>query len=194
MVRKFALIATAAGVLCSLTACSGASSEPASSPHDSSSGVALARLSGRILFERVTGMDDQALYLADPDGSHVRRITDPAQYCCARISPDHHRFTVMPGGNGPQPTVVRGGTIHVDGSHFEPLPSPDRHLSLVPQAWSPDGKRIAFEGWDDSDPTRTGVYTARGSDGGNLVRVTTFHGRPHDMPLDYSPDGKRIVF
>jgi Tol biopolymer transport system component len=193
-VKKLVLIAVSSAVLSSLAACSGASSQPADSPHHPSSGVAVAQLSGQILFERITGMDDQALYIADADGSHARRISEPAQYCCARISPDHDRFTVMPGGNGLQPSVVRGGTIHVDGSHFERLPSTARHLSLVPQAWSPDGTRIAFEGWDESDPARTGVYTARASDGGDLVRVTTFPGRPHDMPLDYSPDGKRLVF
>jgi Tol biopolymer transport system component len=44
------------------------------------------------------------------------------------------------------------------------------------------------------DPTRAGVYTARASDGGDLRRLTTKSGLPHDMPLDYSPDGTQIVF
>jgi hypothetical protein len=68
----------------------------------------------------------------------------------------------------------------------------DGTLNLVPQAWSPDGRRIAFEGWDDSDPTRTGVYTAR-VDGSDLRRVTARAGGPHDIPLDFSPDGRHLV-
>jgi Tol biopolymer transport system component len=38
------------------------------------------------------------------------------------------------------------------------------------------------------------VYTARVSDGGGLTRVTSNQGIPHDIPLDYSPDGRRLVF
>lgn len=53
---------------------------------------------------------------------------------------------------------------------------------------------MALEGWDDSDPSRTGVYTARASDGGDLVRVTTRPGLRHDYALDYSPDGRQLVF
>jgi Tol biopolymer transport system component len=66
-------------------------------------------------------------------------------------------------------------------------------LNLIPQAWSPDGARIAFEGWDDSKPSRTGVYTAAAADGADLVRLTVRPGPHHDIPLDYSPDGKRLV-
>jgi Tol biopolymer transport system component len=98
----------------------------------------------------------------------------------------------MPGTD--QTGAVRGGTLTIDGSQFELLPRKDQTLNLVPQAWSPDGTRIAFEGWDDTDPSRTGVYTARVSDGGDLVHVTSDPGLPHDTPLDYSPDGTQLVF
>jgi Tol biopolymer transport system component len=48
--------------------------------------------------------------------------------------------------------------------------------------------------WDDSDPSRTGIYTARASDGGDLSRVTTRPGLLVDVPLDYSPDGRKLLF
>jgi Tol biopolymer transport system component len=96
----------------------------------------------------------------------------------------------MPGTD--QTGAVRGGTLTLDGSEFELLPRPDETLNLVPQVWSPDGTRIAFEGWDSSDPSRTGVYTAR-VDGTDLVRVTVSPGLPHDSALDYSPDGSQLV-
>ncbi|MEO6145050.1 MAG: hypothetical protein ABIP19_13820 [Dermatophilaceae bacterium] len=92
------------------------------------------------------------------------------------------------------PPPITGGTLGLDGRSFVRLKLADRTLNLVPQAWAPDGARIAFEGWDDSDPARTGIYTARYPDGGDLLRVTNRPGAVHDVPLDYSPDGHRLVF
>jgi Tol biopolymer transport system component len=149
----------------------------------STEGIALA---GTIIFNRGT------YYIANADGSDEHQLADPSTYCCqARISPDHTRILTMPGTD--ETGSVRGGILSLDGRTFQLLPRPDKTLNLVPQAWSPDGTRIAFEGWDDSDPSRTGVYTAR-LDGSDLVRVTISPGLPHDMPLDYSPDGTQLVF
>ncbi len=132
-------------------------------------------------------------YVANADGSDQRRLADPGTYCClARISLDHTRILTMPGTD--QTGAVRGGILTLATGEFRLLPRSDPTLNLVPQAWSPDGARIAFEGWDESDPSRTGVYSARVSDGGDLQRITTSGGLPHDMPLDYSPDGTQIVF
>jgi Tol biopolymer transport system component len=143
-------------------------------------------LSGQIIFSRDT------YFIANADGSDEHQLADPNTYCCqARISPDHTRILTMPGTD--KTGAVRGGMLTLDGTEFDLLPRPDKTLNLVPQAWSPDGKRIAFEGWDDKDPSRTGVYTAR-IDGSDLVRLTTYPGLPHDMPLDYSPDGRQLVF
>jgi len=97
-------------------------------------------------------------------------------------------------GQDPLAPPVTGGSLAVDGSDFVRLPLTDPTLNLIPQAWSPDGTRIAFEGFDDSKAGRVGVYTARAADGGDLVRVTRPNGAPHDIPLDYSPDGKQLVF
>ncbi len=49
---------------------------------------------------------------------------------------------------------------------------------------------IACEGWDDTDPSRDGIYTVRSSDGGGLKRLT--HRR--DYPCSYSPDGTELAF
>ena len=54
----------------------------------------------------------------------------------------------MPGEDQLAPPVA-GGTLAVDGSGFVRLPLTDPSLNLIPQAWSPDGTRIALEGFDD---------------------------------------------
>lgn len=150
--------------------------------------------SGQILFTRTYAGDQQAIFAADADGSNEHRLSAPGEYCCLlRVSPDRTRILVMP-GQDPLPTPVTGGTLGIDGAGFVRLPLRDPSLNLVPQAWSPDGTRIAFEGWDESQPGRTGAYTARAADGGVLVRVTAAPGAPHDIPLTYSPDGRQLVF
>lgn len=150
-------------------------------------------LSGHTVFTRTYYPDRQAIFAAGADGTGEHQLTAPGDYCCPRVSPDRARILVMP-GQDPLPTPITGGTLAIDGSGFVRLSLTDPSLNLVPQAWSPDGTRIAFEGWDDAQPGRTGVYTARATDGGDLVRVTTAPGAPHDTALDYAPDGKRLVF
>jgi Tol biopolymer transport system component len=49
---------------------------------------------------------------------------------------------------------------------------------------------LACEGWDDSDASRTGIYTVRATDGRDLQRLT----RARDVPCDYSPDGTQLAF
>ena len=39
--------------------------------------------------------------------------------------------------------------------------------------WSPDGRRLAIEGFNDADRTVNGIYLADAADGGNVVRLTT---------------------
>jgi hypothetical protein len=173
-----------------LTACAQPS-RPVSSGLVDGSGLATPApegitLRGHIILNRGT------YYIANADGTDPQPLANPDSYCCnARISPDHTRILTMPGTD--QTGGVRGGTLSLDGSEFELLPRPDETLNLVPQTWSPDGSRIAFEGWDPSDPSRTGVYTAR-VDGSDLIRVSTSPGLPHDSALDYSPDGTQLVF
>jgi hypothetical protein len=169
-----------------------ASPSATASPTTPTASAAVA--TGQILFTRTYQGDQQAIFAADADGSNEQRLTAPGDYCCLlRVSPDRTRILVMP-GQDPLPTPVTGGTLAIDGSGFVKLALKDPSLNLVPQAWSPDGTRIAFEGWDDSQPSRTGVYTARASDIGDLVRVTTAPGAPNDIPLAYSPDGRQLVF
>ncbi len=161
---------------------------PSSAPATSTVVTVPSALEGRI----VLGNRD-TFYLANADGSAVEQLGDPRQYCCvARISPDHLRILTMPGTD--RIGAVTGGTLTLQQPHFDLMPVGDSTLNLVPQAWSPDGTRIAFEGWDDSDPNRTGIYTSRSAEGADMLRVTTATGRAHDIPLDYSPDGQQVVF
>jgi Tol biopolymer transport system component len=148
-------------------------------------------LSGRIIFTRAGGhYGDETLFIANADGSHQRRLTGFGSNCCPRISRDGTRILLAAPGPGGRVTTA---TVATDGTGLTPIPLPDATLNLGPGAWAPDGKRIAFQGWDDSDHSRNGIYIGDSTDGGNLKRLTS-DTIGNDIPGDFSPDGKRLAF
>jgi Tol biopolymer transport system component len=197
MVFVVALVAGCAGERATVSATPGASTGPGPSAPSASASAApsepAVRPEGTILFLRTTGDDDHAYYTANANGTDERQLTQAGEYCCNnRISPDRSQIMVMPGGAPPAP--ITGGLLSIDATKFTPVHLNDPTLNLVPQAWSPAGTRLAYEGWSDSDATRTGIYTGGLPDVTDLVRLTSTGGAPHDSPLDYSPDGSMLVF
>jgi Tol biopolymer transport system component len=197
VVALVALVAGCAGGGATVSATPSASAGPtpaAPSPSPSAAPSEPAvRPEGQILFLRTSGDDDHAYYIANANGTDERQLTQAGEYCCNnRISPDRSQIMVMPGG--PLRTPITGGLLGIDGTGFTLIHLDDPSLNLVPQAWSPDGTSIAFDGWDDSDPNRTGIYIGAPRDVTDVARVTSPGGAPQDIPLDYSPDGKRLVF
>lgn len=75
--------------------------------------------------------------------------------------------------------------------HGFSMPDPNVFTACV--IWTPDATRLACEGQGQSDPARNGIYTIRATDGGGLAQITSNPGGD-DLPLDYSPDGSRILF
>jgi Tol biopolymer transport system component len=57
---------------------------------------------------------------------------------------------------------------------------------------SPDGTLLLCETFSD-DGSQNGIHTVRTSDGGGLAQITSNPGGD-DVPGDWSPNGKRIVF
>jgi Tol biopolymer transport system component len=143
---------------------------------------------GRLVFKRAIG-DGESLFTMNPDGTDTRPLLPAGEG--PRWSPDGSRLSIV--ANNRQGRLFVG-LVDPDGSHYVQFKSPDPTLDLGCWAWSPDASRLACEGWDDTDLARNGMYTVRASDGGDLVRVTTCPNSCHDIPTDYSPDGRQIVF
>jgi Tol biopolymer transport system component len=147
---------------------------------------------GQITYDRTdptTG--DQAVFTANPDGSSERLVV-PAS-CCGDFSPDGSKLAVpYLTGDG----RVGPATVNADGTGYTPFPISDPTLNIGcgTGSWSPDGKRLACETWDDSNAARNGIYTISSADGTGLRRVTANPLGGHDIPGSYSPNGKRIVF
>ena len=133
----------------------------------------------------VTG-NEQA-FTVDPDGSNHQLLYDNAEV--GQWSPDGRRvtLTLQPSGQELLLNVDTGATTDL-GLPFDHYPD----LALFCGVWSPDGSRLACEGFGQTDGSLNGVYTLRSSDGGGLQRVTS-NPNGDDCPSDYSPEGKRLV-
>jgi Tol biopolymer transport system component len=144
-------------------------------------------LNGQIAFNR--GEGNGAVLIANPDGSKARQLLTNS--CCPHWSPDGSKISALAFTDL---GTLTAATLNPDGSGYAILPIDDPTLNVALGVWSPDGARLASEGWDDGNSTRNGIYTRRASDGGGLLRVTSNPFGGHDIPGDYSPDGFRIVF
>jgi Tol biopolymer transport system component len=104
-------------------------------------------------------------------------------------SPDGKKIALTTGDD------IFGGYLNVDTGDYTDLGLPfDRYpdLALYCGVWSPDGARLACEGFGQTDPNLNGVYTLRASDGGDLQRITS-EPNGDDCPSDYSPNGKNLM-
>jgi Tol biopolymer transport system component len=126
----------------------------------------------------VTG--EEQVYTVDPDGTDQQLVANNSE--TGQWSPDGTLISLFDRLLNPDD----GSLIDLNlGAQY-----PD--LFLPCGVWSSDGARIACEGFGQTDPSLTGIYTVRSSDGGDLQRVTS---DPFgDCPSDYSPNGKRILF
>jgi Tol biopolymer transport system component len=129
----------------------------------------------------------EQVYTVDPDGTNHQFLYDNAEV--GQWSPDGRRvpLTLQPSGQELLLNVDTGAATDL-GLPFDRYPD----LALFCGVWSPDGSRLACEGFGQTDGSLNGVYTVRSSDGGGLQRVTS-DPNGDDCPSDYSSNGKRLV-
>ena len=139
-------------------------------------------VNGPIVFGRfVPAADDTAVFAVRPDGSGEQLVI-PAPIECPQLSPDGGRI------------AVAFGVVNVDGTDRLMFPDTFQGATLGCSTWSPDGRRLAVEGFNDADRTVNGIYLADAEDGGNVVRLTTNGQDGNDVPGDWSPDGRHVAF
>jgi Tol biopolymer transport system component len=181
------------GVLAAVACTSTVSQPPAPSStgggslSEAPAGESLA--TGTIVFNRLDA-DGIAVYRLDLETGTEDQIRPVDDF--ATLSPDGSRFFTAV----PRPDDGRIGPVsfNVDGSGYAMLPAPDETLQMGAGWWSPDGSRFFVGGWDDTDPSRAGLYTIGSVDGDPLVRLTHPGNPPSDHPVAYSPDGSRVLF
>src|SRR5205823_5300960 len=144
---------------------------------------------GQLTFARFNpALSDTQAYVVNPDGTGERLIqgpTDTGEFP-RWFSDGAHIATCcpLPGGGSWIINPDDGTSRIIDGQDptlFNPCGIP-----------SPDGTLLLCETFSD-DGSQNGIHTIRSSDGGGLAQITSNPGGD-DIPGEWSPNGKRIVF
>ena len=150
-----------------------------------------AGTNGRIAFARFDpALQDTVTYTANIDGSNVLRLLDGASEA-PHWSPDGTVVAVSACADPPICDTA-AEIVNPDTGRVRVLRMPDPALFTGCLVWSPNARRLACEGNSETDPSRNGIYTIS-TTGGDLRQITSNPGG-HDNPIDYSPDGGRILF
>lgn len=174
----------------------GSSEAPTNAPTDTAattpaSTSTTTTFEGRLLFSRFVEASHTftGMFVTRTDGSAETAVPLPWTEGGGRWSISGTEIAV--------PTLLddeRVGTaiIATDGTVLRVLSIPDATLNLGCTTWSRDDARLACEGWDDTDPSRQGIYTVSASNGADLQRLTTPPAGKRDLPGDYSPAGQLV--
>lgn len=152
----------------------------------------ISRDGKRIVFVSTRDGGKHQIYIANLDGTGLRRLTTDATigYFNPQFSPDGKRIVYYTEkGDGKDQVWV----MNTDGSNMKLLTADIGH-NIFP-GWSPDGKRIIFSS-SKRDTDQTGSYVdgsflyAMNADGSRLAKIgniKSFYGR-------FSPDGKKLAY
>jgi Tol biopolymer transport system component len=136
------------------------------------------------------------IYIVNRTGGEPRRLTsESAQVapCPIAWSPDGKLLAYYSMFENMFEPVIRGGTINVipvDGGEPRVIGKVQGIQVNKELAWSPDSQRIAFNSNRDDDR----VIKVISLNDGNIVDIETDLSNTTIYHLDWSPDGKKLVF
>jgi Tol biopolymer transport system component len=187
-----------------------------------SAGATAPGRNGQLVFRGYldTGRTTGALFVVNPDGSKVRRVTRPPRGVVdqeADWAPNGRKIAFerkvsCPAGgsrNGLDNFCDRVYTINRSGRGLKALVPcgfkgsgslPESCVGVQAPAWSPDGSRLAFryslvdDRYADSFNLNSGIWIVN-ANGTGLRQVTQrTPGRTWDLSPQWSPDGTRLAF
>jgi Tol biopolymer transport system component len=152
---------------------------------DSGARVAATAVSGdTIAFATAPTYKLRKLFLMATDGTRRRAVPTPREFDQAAWSRDGRRVVLST-----QWPRVGMYLANADGSNRHRLRVRHGPFDALTPVWSPDGRMIAFERYDDGCHA---IWVMR-SDGADLRNLTKRH-CGYDQDPSWSPDSKRIAF
>ena len=151
--------------------------------------------SGMISFTR-SDSTGHTTYVVNPDGSHLQALLPGIDTSGAHWSPDGSKLALLDEDTPCPPCSASTIILNPDTGKYRVLAPPALpDTAFGCSLWSPDASHFACAGESDPNPSVNGIYTIRTKDGGGLTRITDAGGGAlMDIPIDYSPDGKQLVF
>ncbi|HET6745396.1 MAG TPA: hypothetical protein VFH90_06035 [Candidatus Limnocylindria bacterium] len=127
---------------------------------------------------KTDGTDEIALF--DAEGCSCARWSADGSLVLTLAATDHGTYSFK--------------TIRPDGTDAVVVPNPIETLNLAPGASSADGRLIAFNGWDETDPANTGLWVASPDLTDLRMVMPLQEGMLTVEPFGVTPDGSQIVF
>ncbi len=139
-------------------------------------------LNGPIAFGRFDpSVSDTVIHTIRPDGSGLQvALAGPNE--CPQFSPDGRQL------------ALTMKVVDVGGTNVRSLPNQAGPATLGCSTWSPDGTRLAVEGFADNDPSANGIFLVNATDGSDVVQLTVNGQGGNDVPGDFSPDGSELSY
>lgn len=146
---------------------------------------------GRVVFHRRGPGEVEHYFAIDTDGTDETPLYGAEGCGCAHLSFDgRHVLSIGPTGHGTWSLM----TLNLDGSDQAVVDPPIETLNLFIGASSADGRVLAFNGMDETNPANTGLWIASPSleDARQVTRL--LEGWLTIEPFGVTPDGSKIVF
>ena len=146
---------------------------------------------GRLAFA-MNGADGNVdIYTALPNGSNVKRLTtDPGFDACTAYSADGKRIAFCSDRSG----AFEIWAMDKNGKGQHAVTNTGGYAEFPD--WSPNGRKIAFDGVQGTDPSNE-IYVVNTRDGSGLTALTSCAGSGAGCFNAYpawSPDGSKIVY
>ncbi len=174
-----------------MTACSAGGASPSVQPSPRSSPTPAPVPTGRILFSRLSADEVEDFVTINTDGTNEDALFERQGCGCGRLSPSGRQvWTMGPTGHDTFSFMTMG----LDGSDPTVFDPPIETLNLGPAAASPNGEWLAFDGWDETDPSRNGLYLGSGDLADLHLVMPNPEGVIRTEPFGVTPDGSQVVF
>ena len=146
---------------------------------------------GVVLFHRLLPGEVEHYFTIKTDGSDETAVYERQGCGCAHLSADGRQILSIGATEHGTWSLL---TMNLDGSDEIVTDPPIETLNLFIGASSSDGRVLAFQGMDETDPSRNGLYVA--SPDLSDVRLVTplLEGWLAVEPFGVTPDGSEVVF